>query len=121
MRDSYVNAFLIQSRGVLIPTPCDKCQRQMTMDRDAYAAPFPVCIRLPGHFGGCCGNCKWRDHAARCSERDDLAGNVRRRQPRDSPPPPPRTVAALPAASGSAEDPIDLDEEGTEDTPIVLD
>ncbi|EDN05524.1 predicted protein [Histoplasma mississippiense (nom. inval.)] len=28
------------------------------------------CRRLPGHFGGACGNCKWRDHAIRCSERD---------------------------------------------------
>ena len=33
--------------------------------------PFPECRRAIGHFGGCCGNCKWRDHAARCSARDD--------------------------------------------------
>ena len=28
--------------------------------------PFPECRRVQGHFGGCCGNCKWPDHAARC-------------------------------------------------------
>ena len=22
---------------------------------------------VPGHFGGCCGNCKWRDRTAHCS------------------------------------------------------
>jgi len=31
----------------------------------------PECCRLPGHFGGYCGNCKWRDHALKCSVRDD--------------------------------------------------
>ncbi|OJD25449.1 hypothetical protein ACJ73_03181 [Blastomyces percursus] len=33
--------------------------------------PFPECRRLSGHFGGACGNCKWRDHAIRYSVRDD--------------------------------------------------
>jgi len=33
--------------------------------------PFPECHRTPGHFGGCCSNCKWRDHAARCSVHDN--------------------------------------------------
>ncbi|OJD25631.1 hypothetical protein ACJ73_03003 [Blastomyces percursus] len=32
--------------------------------------PFPECRRVPGHFGGACSNCKWWDHAARCSVRD---------------------------------------------------
>ncbi|OJD09454.1 hypothetical protein ACJ73_10300, partial [Blastomyces percursus] len=32
--------------------------------------PLPECRRLPGHFGGAYGNCKWRDHASRCSVRD---------------------------------------------------
>ena len=27
--------------------------------------------RVPGHFGGSCGNCKWRDHAARCTACDN--------------------------------------------------
>ncbi|OJD12499.1 hypothetical protein ACJ73_09342 [Blastomyces percursus] len=33
--------------------------------------PFPECRRLPEHFRGACGNCKWRDHAIRCSVRED--------------------------------------------------
>lgn len=28
--------------------------------------PFPECRLVQGHFGDACGNCKWRDHAARC-------------------------------------------------------
>ncbi|KAI1159087.1 hypothetical protein F5B18DRAFT_638134 [Nemania serpens] len=40
------------------------------MSVNGLARPFPTCVRLPGHFGGCCGNCKWRDHAARCSVQD---------------------------------------------------
>jgi hypothetical protein len=63
-RLSYVNALLIQSRGVLVLEPCSSCQNKMLMDRDAYAYPFVHCIRLPGHFGGCCGNCKWPDRAS---------------------------------------------------------
>jgi hypothetical protein len=38
--------------------------------------PFPECRRLPGHFGECCGNCKWRDHAFKCSVRDDMVVEV---------------------------------------------
>jgi len=60
-RPSYINALLIQSRG--IPSgPCDRCQRSLR--------PFLECRRVPGHFGGACGNCKWPDHGARCTERD---------------------------------------------------
>jgi hypothetical protein len=32
---------------------------------------FPECRRLPGHFGGACVNCKWRDYTARCTVRDE--------------------------------------------------
>ncbi|KAI8716040.1 hypothetical protein NCS52_00896600 [Fusarium sp. LHS14.1] len=71
MRDSYVNAFLIQSRGVRIE-PCFSCLHKMSRDPSSYASPFPHCIRLPGHFGGCCGNCKWPDRAAGCSKRDEV-------------------------------------------------
>ncbi|PKK41572.1 hypothetical protein CI102_15036, partial [Trichoderma harzianum] len=70
MRDSYVNALLIQSRGTAADPPCNACQEKMILDADGYANPFPTCVRLPGHFGSSCGNCKWRDHAARCSRRD---------------------------------------------------
>lgn len=69
-RDSYVNAFIIQSRGVECAIPCDACARKMMVDGDQFAYPFPTCVRLSGHFGGCCGNCKWPDHAARCTNRD---------------------------------------------------
>ncbi|EDN10720.1 predicted protein [Histoplasma mississippiense (nom. inval.)] len=64
-RPSYINAILIQSRGRTEPHACLAC-------RSAHPGlqPFPECRRLPGHFGGACGNCKWRDHAIRCSVRD---------------------------------------------------
>lgn len=60
-RHSYINAILIQSRGVLTAPPCAACLRPNGL------RPFPRCVHAPGHFGSCCGNCKWRDHAARCS------------------------------------------------------
>jgi Protein of unknown function (DUF3716) len=58
-RPSYVNAVLIQRAGVLIPAGCSECQRR-------GLRPFPECRRVVGHFGSACGNCKWRDHGARC-------------------------------------------------------
>ncbi len=61
-RQSYVNAVLIQRAGVLIPRGCSECQRR-------GLRPFPKCRRIVGHFGGACGNCKWRDHGARCVVR----------------------------------------------------
>jgi hypothetical protein len=64
-RPSYINAILIQSRGVVQAPACDACSAARPGFR-----PFPECRRVPGHFGGCCGNCKWRDHAARCSAKD---------------------------------------------------
>jgi Protein of unknown function (DUF3716) len=57
-RPSYINALLIQSRGVVQVPACTRCQRGR--------GPFPECRRVQGHFGGCCGNCKWPDAAARC-------------------------------------------------------
>ncbi|EDN03974.1 predicted protein [Histoplasma mississippiense (nom. inval.)] len=64
-RPSYINAIFIQSRGGTEPHACLAC-------RSAHPGlrPSPECRRLPGHFGGACGNCKWRDHAIRCSVRD---------------------------------------------------
>ena len=61
-RPSYLNAVLIQSRGRTGMT-CVDCSR--TPGR----GPFTDCRRVQGHFDGACGNCKWRDHAARCSVR----------------------------------------------------
>ncbi|KAI1198221.1 hypothetical protein F5X97DRAFT_342744 [Nemania serpens] len=69
-RPSYINSFLIQSRGAPVANPCNGCRRAQSMSIDGLARPFPACVRLPGHFGGCCGNCKWRDHASRCSVLD---------------------------------------------------
>lgn len=113
MRDSYVNAFLIQSRGFASPRPCSACHSMMRLDPNGFARPFPYCIRAPGHFGGCCGNCKWPDRAASCTNRDDLAG---------------ARTEALPAAgggltgsnAGSQVEPIEIKEEGTYDDPVDL-
>jgi hypothetical protein len=82
-RPSYINALLIQSRGNPLVRVCDACA-----DR---CKPFPQCIRIPGYFGGCCGNCKWRDHASRCTVRDDQPDNTTRPWPRAPPRPLPPT------------------------------
>ncbi len=68
-----INAFLIQSRGVLWNTghashACAECLRRRT-----GCDPFPECRYVPGHFGGSCGNCKWRSHSNRC--HTGLPGN----------------------------------------------
>lgn len=61
-RPGYLNAILIQSRG--------RTGRTCTHCRDnPNRGPFIDCRRVPGYFDGACGNCKWRDHAARCSAR----------------------------------------------------
>ena len=59
-RPSYINAVLIQrARWVHSQGDCLNCQRQ-------GLRPFTECRRTQGHFGRCCGNCKWREHAAWC-------------------------------------------------------
>jgi Protein of unknown function (DUF3716) len=45
--------------------PCGAC----AADRPGLR-PFPEYRHIQGHFGGCCGNCKWRDHAARYTARN---------------------------------------------------
>ena len=65
-RPSYLNAILIQSRGRTLGLPCLACRSERSGLR-----PFPECRRVAGHFGGACANCKWRDHASRCSVRDE--------------------------------------------------
>lgn len=70
-RPSYVNAILIQRAGVLIPGACWECRRR-------GLRPFPECRFVRGHFGSACGNCKWRDHGARCDAAavgDEAANN----------------------------------------------
>lgn len=59
-RPSYINALIIQSRGIEIPGGC----------RNSRSGVFATTVRLPGYFGGCCGNCKFKDHGARCSVRN---------------------------------------------------
>ncbi|OJD22097.1 hypothetical protein ACJ73_06562 [Blastomyces percursus] len=49
-RASYINALLIQSRGRPEPHACTACRGGPGL------RPFPECRRLPGHFGGACGN-----------------------------------------------------------------
>ncbi|KAF5634250.1 zinc finger zas1 [Fusarium sp. NRRL 52700] len=95
MRDGYINALLIQSRGTRAAVPCASCAKAMEKDRASYANPFPSCIRLPGHFGGSCGNCKWRDHALRCHTQEEAG-----------------------AGAGSREEPVDRDDGG--DDPVVV-
>ena len=45
---------------------------------------------MAGHFGNSCGNCKWRDHAARCRPRDDNESDNDAGSGDDRDPPPPR-------------------------------
>ena len=60
LRPSYINAILIQRAGHTHPQgDCLNCQRR-------GLTPFTECRRTQGHFGGCCGNCKWREHAQQC-------------------------------------------------------
>ncbi|RSL88449.1 hypothetical protein CEP52_015216 [Fusarium oligoseptatum] len=81
----------------------------MNKDPSSYANPFPDCIRLPGHFSGSCGNCKWRDHAAKCSKRDESNTWV---------PAPERVTDA--AAQTSAQTSTLPAAESPDDVPIVI-
>ena len=80
-RPSYINAILIQSRGQPANPGCLQCRNPRIGLR-----PFPECRAAPGHFGGACANCKWRDHGAACSlvrgDPGDDGGNDRGEPPR---------------------------------------
>jgi hypothetical protein len=114
-RPSYVNAILIQSRGIVTPAPCDHC----VSDR---RKPFPSCRRAAGHFGGCCANCKWRDWGSRCTfynsndvAADDIGGAD------DDPGPPGNNLGQRGGqGEGTRGRPILLLEAGSADDPIVL-
>jgi Protein of unknown function (DUF3716) len=117
-RPSYVNAILIQRAGILVPGGCNRCRS------GAGFSPFPECRYIPGEFGNACGNCKWRDHAARCrhagtkddgdDDEDDVQPPRRRRRlvrgRQDSSQSPRESSKLLPAPSslGSQDDPIVL-------------
>ncbi|KAF7545974.1 hypothetical protein G7Z17_g8761 [Cylindrodendrum hubeiense] len=79
-------------------------------------------MRLPGHFGGCCGNCKWPDRAARCSGRDSVVpAGVRNGGSGSGLGSRERPIALIEDVPGaSADEPIELDEEGTQDDPVTL-
>ena len=63
-RPSYINGILIQSRGTIRQPICtERARRGLSL--------FVECRAVAGHFGGSCGNCKWRDHAARFTAGDD--------------------------------------------------
>jgi hypothetical protein len=70
--------------------------------------PFPECRHAVGHFGSCCGNCKWRDHAVRCSlysrEQRAIDGGTANNDDNNDDN---NTRALLPA--GTADNPIELD------------
>ena len=68
-RQSYINGVLIQSRGSASPSPCAACRKNLH--------PFTECVQLLGHWGGCCGNCKWKDFGARCSAFVQGSGKTR--------------------------------------------
>ncbi|KAL1954481.1 hypothetical protein VTO42DRAFT_1157 [Malbranchea cinnamomea] len=63
-RPSYISAILIQYRECMEVQACTACRGGPGL------RPFPECRRLPDHFGGACGNCKWRNHASHCFVRD---------------------------------------------------
>lgn len=109
-RPSYINALLIQSRGVRLARPCTHCRRG-----HGRRLPFPDCRHVPGEFGGACANCKWPDRASRCSVRDELweeLGQQRRGLP----------AGGQGGQGEAANNPINLDpEEGEEENPINLD
>ena len=67
-RQSYVNAILIQSRGVALSRACDQCLKRTATGRKRIPAQrFLDCRVVKGYFGGCCASCKWSDAANKCS------------------------------------------------------
>lgn len=109
-RPSYINALLIQSRGIVNYQACTECARR-------GLTPFPECISVAEHFGGCCGNCKWRDHGARCRRRPDpdSSDESNRNGDNNNRPPPRRRIIVLVDPR-----PAQLLLYGSVDSPIVL-
>jgi len=58
-RPSYLNAILIQSRGIFQVPSCTHCS--------SGKGKFTACHRIPGVFGGACASCKWSDWAQKCT------------------------------------------------------
>ncbi|KAI1761884.1 hypothetical protein GGR53DRAFT_449472 [Hypoxylon sp. FL1150] len=126
-RPSYVNALLISSRGQPLEWPCEQCRRKTARNLDGYSRPFPVCVRAPGHFGGACNNCKFQDHAKRCSVKhggDEDPDRAAELIPRTMP----EYSGTISAPAPVASEPLLLPgpewwentREGSVDNPIVL-
>ena len=128
-RPSYINALLMQSRGFKQAVACTRCQ-----DRKKRSV-FPECRRVPGHFGSCCGNCKWPDKASYCRFPTVITLDSSSDSEPD-PPPSPRSPRRLPPPPDNDDD--DEDERpfkrqrctqkrpngcprGGDQTPIVID
>ncbi|KAJ5407647.1 hypothetical protein N7509_001530 [Penicillium cosmopolitanum] len=64
---AYIDALLIQSRGLPLVESCTDWLRNL--------GPFPRCVRLPGHYGGICGNCRYDKRDKECTLRWHGGGN----------------------------------------------
>ena len=115
-RPSYVNAILIQRAGALIPEGCNRCRR-------VGKRPFLECRFIWNHFGGACGNCKWRDHGKRCKHGAEEESDVKE-EPEDDddpdPDPPRSTQRGKYQRKGRRTEGAGLPAPGSEANPIVL-
>jgi hypothetical protein len=59
---AYVNALLLQFRGIINTIACNLCRTRENR------GPLVQCVSLENEWNGCCANCKWRNHGARCSD-----------------------------------------------------
>lgn len=64
-----IEAFLIQSYGKLAENEGEQCSEGKGI--------FMECRTIKGWQGNACGNCKRRDHAARCSLSDTVKADAK--------------------------------------------
>lgn len=62
----YIEALLIQSRGVANDGDCNNCEKLIGFQKIGLG-PFELCKSIPGNLNGCCGNCRWQDKSLECS------------------------------------------------------
>ncbi|KUL83276.1 hypothetical protein ZTR_09129 [Talaromyces verruculosus] len=109
-RQSYINALLIYTRG-LVSAPCGMRCHTVHSNR-----PFSQCVRLPGYWAS---YCPVRD-AINSGTRQDLPGI--QAQIEENAAPNARVIAIEDAPGDTEEDPIDLDpEDGSQENPYELD
>jgi hypothetical protein len=135
-RPSYVNAVLIQTRGVANANPCSMYSllicRTTTNDRipaecrdHAYRGPFLECVSLPYDWSVCCGNCKFKDWAAKCSLNDGSRPDRYRTTPypagyngnQPNNPPAAAPAGLLPVIHEVTDTPYDIEEPEDEERP----